>query len=103
MTSEELRDWQRRCGLRTDADAARVLQVSVGTFRKKINGRAPITGRDEIIAALFRLYAQDWLAIAAAARTIGNLISVIPIPQQDAETIAKAVSPAITQQIKSRK
>jgi len=51
MTGAELRQWQRRCGLRTDAAAARAVGVSPGTFRRYCNGTSPIPPMLEILSS----------------------------------------------------
>ena len=93
-TPADLRAWQRRCGLRTDVQAAAVQKISVSSYRRKLKGRAPITERDELIAFLWELHAANWLAIATAARNIGALVPVIPIPPVAAEILAETLTKA---------
>jgi hypothetical protein len=73
MTATELRQWQRRCGLRTDEQAAAVLGMSVKTYRRKRSGLTPITKQTELLCSYYEIFGQRWLAIAEAAYKLSSL------------------------------
>jgi hypothetical protein len=94
MTSTELMEWQRRCGLRTDRDAAKVLAMSLSSYRAKRTNRAAITAQDELLAAYYEAFASRWPGIVDAAIKLGRLTD-IPIPpaaaRRTAEILAKVL------------
>jgi len=75
MAPEELVAWQRRCGFRTDAEAAAKLGIAVGTYRQKRTGRASITKQTEILCAYVEMFYGRWIDAAETARRLARLTS----------------------------
>jgi hypothetical protein len=73
MTAAELVAWQKRCGLRTQTAAARVLRLALSTYRDKVHGRSPVDDRTELLSVYYEVHAGQWLAVAEAARKLALL------------------------------
>jgi hypothetical protein len=73
MTHLELRAWQRRCGFRTDEEAAEALRVHGSTFRRMRIGRAKIGRQTEALCDYVEISRPNWLNIAEAAMRIARL------------------------------
>jgi hypothetical protein len=95
MTAAELRAWQRRCGLHTDAEAAHVLGLSVKTYRRKCTGHSPIRRQTDLLAAYYEVYSNRWLDLAQAARLLATLTRIPLAPavaQQTRQLIAEVTA-----------
>lgn len=80
MTPEELSRWQRRNGLRTDAAAAFVLGISVGTYRRKRKGRIRISRATELLTLYYEVHhAISPLRIAEVIDTLGRVLRLTVI------------------------
>lgn len=90
VTPAELVAWQRRMGLRTDAEAAELLRISAVSYRRKRTGELPITAQTELLCdllelVLFELRVSDALdAQFRLARLAGRLYLADPSPRQAA-------------------
>lgn len=73
MTREELWAWQRRCGFRTDDEAAEALCVHVSTFRRMRTGRGKIGAQTALLCDYVEISRPQWLNIAEAAMRLGRL------------------------------
>jgi hypothetical protein len=94
MTAAELVAWQKRCGLRTDAEAAAALAVAVATYRRKRTGHSPIARQTELLAAYYEVFAQRWFGVVEAASKLARLTSVPVAPPAiaaAAELITKVI------------
>jgi hypothetical protein len=75
MTAAELVAWQRRNGIRTDAEAARVLGISPATYWRKRKGRTRITRQTEMLCGYYELTQTiDPLQLASINDVINKLI-----------------------------
>jgi hypothetical protein len=85
MDAGELRAWQRRCGLRTQQDAARVLRLSVSTYSRNVRGRLRIGEQTELLTVWWELFGRRviGLEIVEAGYRLQALLA-LPIPQATA-------------------
>lgn len=96
MTADELRIWQRRCGLRRDIEAAAALGLAVSTYRRKRSGRSPISRHTELLAAYYEIFSVHWLSVAEAAYRLAHITAIPVAPAavaKVAEVITKIISP----------
>jgi hypothetical protein len=73
VTPAEVCGWQARCGLKTDAQAAHVLGLSVPSYRRKRTGRSKVTRQTALLMAYFEIYSDRWLALSEAAYRLAQL------------------------------
>lgn len=75
MTPVELAQWQRRNGLRSDAEAGAALGVSPRTFWRKRHGKTRISRQTEMLCAYYELRRElDPLRLAEMGEVINKLI-----------------------------
>jgi hypothetical protein len=69
MTGAELALWAKRCRLRTQADAAAWLRLSIAAYRNKLKDISPVDGQTELLCAFWEdyLYRIDRDSIATIA------------------------------------
>ena len=99
MTAAELIAWQRRCGLRTERDAARVLGIATSTYRSQSSGRSGVTRQTEIICAYHEVFGRPLMLInmSAAAQKLAHLTDTpIDVMAEPAiKTLAKVLDPNV--------
>src|SRR6266705_4713904 len=94
MTPTELRAWQKRCGLRTHAEAAKALGIAVSTYRQKRTGRASITKQTELLCAYYEIYGVHWAQVAEATIDLAELTGM-PISPAAAAKVMKVLTKVI--------
>jgi hypothetical protein len=78
MSPAELVAWQKRHGLRTDAEAASALGISAGTYWRHRKGKTPIRPQTELCAFYYEtLFAIGPLRLAEAGDAINKIIRVM--------------------------
>jgi hypothetical protein len=56
MTGDDLAAWQRRCGIRTQKEAAHAVRLSLAAYREKLKGRVPVDERTELLCAFHEVF-----------------------------------------------
>jgi hypothetical protein len=56
MTGDDLAAWQRRCGIRTQKEAAHALRLSFSAYREKLKGRMPVDDRTALLCACHEVF-----------------------------------------------
>src|SRR5580704_4431476 len=56
MTGDDLAAWQRRCGIRTQKEAAHALRLSFSAYREKLKGRLPVDDRTALLCAYHEVF-----------------------------------------------
>lgn len=56
MDGRDLAAWQRRCGIRTQKEAAHALRLSFSVYCAKLKGRAPVDARTELLCAFHEVF-----------------------------------------------
>jgi hypothetical protein len=56
MTGDDPAAWQRRCGIRTQKEAARALSLSFSAYRAKLKGAAPMDDRTELLMSYHEVF-----------------------------------------------
>lgn len=75
MSPAELAAWQKRNGLRSDAEAAAALGMSPVTFWRKRHGKTRIGRQTEMLATYYELLHElDPLRLAEMGNVINKLI-----------------------------
>lgn len=75
MTPTELVAWQKRNGLRTDAEAALALGLTPQTYWRKRHGKSGIQRQDEMLADYYEMLHQiNPVRLAQVGDTINKLI-----------------------------
>lgn len=96
MVGAELRGWQKRCGLRHDADAALALGISVGSYRRKCADRTGISQQTALLCTYYEVFSVHWLSIAEAAYRLAAITPLPVAPRASgiiAEVMTKVVRP----------
>lgn len=99
MTAAELRAWQRRCGLRTDAQAAAALGISPVTYRRKRKGLAKVTRQTELLCAYYEVFSLRVSATFDALHRLHRLTSIPVMPatvEKSAALIEKLIDETIS-------
>jgi hypothetical protein len=56
MDGHDLEAWQRRCGIRTQKEAAHALRLSFSAYREKLKGRLPVDDRTALLCAYHEVF-----------------------------------------------
>jgi hypothetical protein len=56
MDGHDLEAWQRRCGIRTQKEAAHELRLSFSAYREKLKGRMQVDARTELLASYHEVF-----------------------------------------------
>jgi hypothetical protein len=56
MTGDGLAAWQRRCGIRTQKEAAHAVRLSLAAYREKLKGRVPVDDRTELLCSYHEVF-----------------------------------------------
>lgn len=89
MSPEELVSWQRSCGLRRDADAARVLGLSIDAYRRQRRGTSRVSRQTEIIANYYAVHGPSLARIAEYARRAALLAAPAVIKGELANSLLR--------------
>lgn len=95
MTEHELKAWQRRCGLRTDGEAAQALGISAVTYRRQRGGRAKISRQTELLCAYYEIFGGRFEHIAEAAIRLAHLTTMPAITLLGAPAAAEKIARVI--------
>ena len=75
LSPADLASWQKRNGLRTDAEAGKALGMTAGTYWRKRRGRMKIDLQDEMLAEYYELATQlDPLRLAELGDAINKVV-----------------------------
>jgi len=100
VTADDLRLWQQRCNLRTDALAAQALGIGIATFRRKRTGRAPIGRQTELLArhheASHGRLSAALLGMAEAIEELARLTAA-PVDPEAAHKVVEVITKVIDQ------
>jgi len=91
MAPEELAAWQKRCGLRTDAEAARALGMGVSSYRQKRTGRASIPRQTELLCAYYEVFSAHLLLNLTEALERLAELTAVPIAPIAAAKVAETI------------
>ena len=98
MTADDLRQWQHRCGLRTDALAAQALGIGVATYRRKRTGHAPIGRQTELLCAHHEAsHSRLSAALLGMAEAIEELarLTAAPVDADAAHKVVQVITKVI--------
>jgi hypothetical protein len=56
MTGDDLAAWQRRCGIRTQKEAAHAVRLSFSVYCAKLKGRSPVDDRTALLCAYHEVF-----------------------------------------------
>ena len=78
MTGADLVAWERRCGLRNDAERAQVLCMSLQSYRRKRSGRSPITGQEQLLSLWYEIHGGRWSQMLDALIKLARATDISP-------------------------
>jgi hypothetical protein len=56
MTDDDVAAWQRRCGIRTQKEAAHALRLSLAAYHAKLKGASPVDERTELLMSYHEVF-----------------------------------------------
>jgi hypothetical protein len=56
MDGRDLAAWQRRCGIRTQKEAAHTLRLSFSTYREKLKGASPVDEQTHLLTLYHEVF-----------------------------------------------
>ena len=95
MTADDLRGWQRRCGIKNDQVAADMLGVSVSSFRRWRKGTTRVPRTISILTSCIEIRDAPILKLAEAVmdawQRLGHL-TPYPLLPSVAETVVETLT-----------